>query len=193
MKIGYARVSTKEQNLDRQIDALQACGCEKIFSDQISGAKKDRPELNMMKAQLREGDVVVIDKLDRLGRSLKDLISIVSDFESKGISFVSLKDHMDTTTPSGKLIFHIFASLAEFERSLISERTKAGLAAAKARGRLGGRRPGLSDEAKKTAMAAETLYKAGDHSVSEMCEQLGISRPTLYNYLRHRKVEIRAN
>ncbi|MDG2448308.1 MAG: recombinase family protein [Saprospiraceae bacterium] len=193
MKIGYARVSTREQNLDRQIDALNAAGCEKIFSDKISGAKFDRPELQMMQSQLREGDIVVIDKLDRLGRSLKDLISIVQGFEDRGVSFISLKDNMDTSTPSGKLIFHIFASLAEFERALISERTKSGLAAAKARGRLGGRRPGLTDNAKRTAMAAETLYKTGEYSVSQMCEQLGISRPTLYSYLRSRDVGIGAN
>ncbi len=190
MKIGYARVSTKDQNLDRQIDSLTAAGCEKIFSDKLSGAKFDRPELNLLKAQLRPGDIVVIDKLDRLGRSLKDLITIVSEFEANGISFVSLQDNIDTTTASGKLIFHIFASLAEFERSLISERTKAGLTAARARGRLGGRPKGLSDEAKKTAMAAETLYKNQQHSVSEICRQLSISKPTLYNYLRSRNVQI---
>jgi len=190
MKIGYARVSTKEQNLHRQIDSLKAEGCEKIFSDKISGAKFDRPELNLLKAQLRSGDIVVIDKLDRLGRSLKDLISIVSEFESAGVSFISLQDNIDTTTASGKLIFHIFASLAEFERSLISERTKAGLTAARARGRLGGRPKGLSEEAKKTAMAAETLYRTKQHSVSEICRQLSISKPTLYNYLRSRNVQI---
>ncbi len=190
MKIGYARVSTKEQNLHRQIDSLKAAGCEKIFADKISGAKFNRPELNLLKAQLRSGDIVVIDKLDRLGRSLKDLISIVSEFESDGVSFISLQDNIDTTTASGKLIFHIFASLAEFERSLISERTKAGLTAARARGRLGGRPKGLSEEAKKTAMAAETLYRTKQHSVSEICGQLGISKPTLYNYLRSRNVQI---
>ena len=190
MKLGYARVSTKEQNLDRQMDSLTAAGCEKIFCDKMSGAKWDRPELNMLKAQLRAGDIVVIDKLDRLGRSLKDLIEIVSEFESNGISFISLQDNIDTTTASGKLIFHIFASLAEFERSLISERTRSGLTAARARGRVGGRPKGLSDEAKKTAMAAETLYKTGDQSIIEICRQLSISKPTLYRYLRYRKVGI---
>ena len=190
MKIGYARVSTKDQKLDRQIDSLTAAGCEKIFSDKMSGAKFDRPELNLLKAQLRPGDIVVIDKLDRLGRSLKDLIAIVSEFESNDVSFISLQDNIDTTTASGKLIFHIFASLAEFERSLISERTKSGLAAARARGRRGGRPKGLSDEAKKTAMAAETLYRTKQHSVSDICGQLGISKPTLYSYLRSRDVEI---
>ena len=190
MKLGYARVSTKDQKLDRQIDSLTAAGCEKIFSDKMSGAKFDRPELNMLKAQLRSGDIVVIDKLDRLGRSLKDLIEIVSELESNGVGFISLQDNIDTTTASGKLIFHIFASLAEFERSLISERTRSGLTAARARGRVGGRPKGLTDEAKRTAMAAETLYKTGDQGVSEICRQLGISKPTLYNYLRHRKVDI---
>jgi DNA invertase Pin-like site-specific DNA recombinase len=156
----------------------------------MSGSKFDRPELQMMQSQLREGDTVVIDKLDRLGRSLKDLISIVQGFQDKGVAFVSLKDNMDTSTPSGKLIFHIFASLAEFERELISERTKAGLTAARARGRLGGRPKGLSDEAKRIALAAETLYKSGDHSITEIYRQLGISKPTLYNYLKYRKVAI---
>lgn len=190
MRIGYARVSTKDQNLDRQIDSLTAAGCEKIFSDKISGVKFERPELTMLTSQIRSGDVVVIYKLDRLGRSLKDLLTIVSDFEEKGVSFISLQDNIDTTTASGKLIFHIFASLAEFERDLISERTKAGLSAARARGRMGGRPKGLSDEAKKTALAAETLYRTGDHSISEICGQLGISKPTLYNYLRSRNVLI---
>ena len=190
MKLGYARVSTKDQKLDRQIDSLTAAGCEKIFSDKMSGAKFDRPELNMLKAQLRSGDIVVIDKLDRLGRSLKDLIEIVSELESNGVGFISLQDNIDTTTASGKLIFHIFASLAEFERSLISERTKSGLTAARARGRVGGRPKGLTDEAKRTAMAAETLYRTKQHSVREICGQLGISKPTLYNYLRSRDVEI---
>ena len=193
MKIGYARVSTKEQNLDRQIDALMAAGCEKVFSDKMSGTKFDRPELLMMQSQLRDGDSVVIDKLDRLGRSLKDLIAIVQRFQDRGVSFISLKDNMDTSTPSGKLIFHIFASLAEFESDLISERTKAGLSAARARGRLGGRPKGLSDNAKRSALAAETLYKQGEHSVSEICLQLGISKPTLYNYLRSRSVAIGAS
>ncbi len=146
------------------------------------------PELNLLKSQLRSGDVVVVDKLDRFGRSLKDLIALMSDLESQDVSFLSLKDSIDTTTASGKLIFHIFASLAEFETNLISERTHSGLAAARARGRMGGRPKGLTDEAKRTAMAAETLYKQGEHSVSEICLQLGISKPTLYNYLRSRNV-----
>ena len=188
MKIGYARVSTKDQKLDRQIDSLTAAGCEKIFSDKMSGAKFDRPELNMLKAQLRSGDIIVIDKLDRLGRSLKDLIEIVSELESNGVGFISLQDNIDTTTASGKLIFHIFASLAEFDRSLISERTRSGLTAA--RGRVGGRPKGLTDEAKKTAMAAETLYRTKQHSVREICEQLGISKPTLYSYLKGRGVVV---
>ena len=189
MKIGYARVSTKDQNLDRQIDALQQAGCEKIFSEQISGAKKERPELNMLLSQIRDGDQLVINKLSRLGRSLKDLIKIVSDLEDRGVTFISLKDAIDTSSASGRLVFHIFASLAEFERDLISERTKAGLASAKSRGRMGGRPRGLSADAQKTAMAAETLYKDGEYSVQEICDQLSISKPTLYNYLRWRKIK----
>jgi len=190
MKIGYARVSTKEQNLDRQLDALKEAGCEKIFSEQISGATKERPELIMLLAQIRDGDQLVVDKLSRLGRSLKDLIQIVADLEKQNVTFISLKDSIDTSTATGRLVFHIFASLAEFERDLISERTHAGLASAKARGRQGGRPKGLTEKAKKTAALAETLYKSGDYSVREICEQLGISKPTVYNYLRARSVSI---
>ncbi len=190
MKFGYARVSTREQSLNRQIDALTTAGCEKIFKEKVSGAKSDRLELRLLQSQLRAGDTVVIDKLDRLGRSLKDLIAIVSTLEERGVSFISLQDNIDTSTASGKLIFHIFASLAEFERDLIRERTHAGLSAARARGRKGGRPKGLSDKAKRTAITAETLYKSGEHTIKEICEQLSISKPTLYSYLRSRNVSI---
>jgi len=190
MKFGYARVSTKEQELHLQIDALQKAGCTKIFQEKFTGATKERPELQKLLAQLRPDDVVVIWKLDRLGRSLKDLISIVTEIQDKGAGLQSLNDHIDTTTPQGKLTFHLFAALAEFERDIIRERTKAGLEAARARGRKGGRPKGLSKKAQHTAILAENYYKEGELSINEICEQLGISRRTLYNYLRHRGVEI---
>jgi len=190
MKFGYARVSTKEQELHLQIDALEKAGCTKIFQEKFTGATKERPELQKLLAQLRPDDVVVIWKLDRLGRSLKALIAIVTEIQEKGAGLQSLNDHIDTTTPQGKLTFHLFAELAEFERDIIRERTKAGLEAARARGRKGGRPEGLSKKAQHTAMLAESYYKEGKLSINEICEVLGISRRTLYNYLRHRGVEI---
>ena len=150
MKIGYARVSTKDQNLELQTEALQKAGCEKIYKETQS-AVKERPELQSMLNHLRQGDVVVVWKLDRLGRSLKHLIDLVTGFREKGIEFISLNDSIDTTTVQGRLTFNIFASFAEFERELIRERTMAGLQAARERGRIGGRKKGLSPEAKRTA------------------------------------------
>jgi len=191
MKIGYARVSTQEQNLDLQIDALKKAGCKKIYKEQVSGsAKAHRPELEKLLEHLRSGDIIVVWKLDRLGRSLKNLIDLVNVFNEKGVGLKSLNDPIDTTSAQGKLVFNIFASLAEFEREVIRERTMAGLAAARARGRKGGRPKGLSKEAQKTAMACETLYKEKNHTVKEMCEQLGISKRTFYSYLRFRGVKI---
>jgi len=194
-KIGYARVSTKEQNLNLQIDALKKEGCKKkdIFTEKVSGAKKDRPQLQKMIDHLRKGDVVVIWKLDRLGRSLKDLIDLVSKFNEMGVGLKSINDPIDTTTAQGKLIFNIFASLAEFEREVIRERTKAGLEAARARGRVGGRPKGLSKEAQSKAEFAALLYqKRGDEelSIKEICERVGCSKPTLYNYLRAEGIQI---
>jgi DNA invertase Pin-like site-specific DNA recombinase len=171
MKIGYARVSTQEQNLALQVDALQGAGCQKLYEEKITGSARLRPELQKMLEQLREKDVVVIWKLDRLARSLKDLVSLA---------------------PHGKLTFHLFAALAEFERDIIRERTKAGLAAARARGRKGGRPKGLSKKAQHTAIIAEKLYREGNLTVKEICEQLSISKGTLYNYLRYRGVEVGA-
>lgn len=190
MKIGYARTSTQDQNLDLQTDALKKAGCKKIFNEKISGSSRNRPELDKLLEQLRSGDVVHIWKLDRLGRSLKDLISIVTEIENKGAFLVSLQDKIDTTTPGGRLIFHIFASLAEFERDVIRERTNAGLAAARARGRKGGRPKGLSKKAQDKAIIAETLYKKGEMTTFEICDHLSISRRTLYNYLHHRGVKL---
>ena len=190
MKIGYARVSTKEQLLDLQQDALSKAGCRKIYSEKVTSAKADRPQLNEMMGQLRPGDVIVVWKLDRLGRSLRDLVNLVSKFQELGVGFQSLQDNIDTTTPTGKLTFHLFAALAEFERDIIRTRTKAGLEAARARGRKGGRPKGLSKKAQDKARLAESLYNEKQHSISEICEYLSISRPTLYRYLRTRGVTI---
>lgn len=192
MLIGYARVSTKDQNLELQWDALTKAGCEMIFQEKASGIKADRPELEKMMSQLRKGDVVCIYKLDRLGRSLKNLLELIAEFEKRGVGLRSLTDSIDTTTPQGRLVLNIFASLAEFERDLIRERTKAGLEAARARGRKGGRRSGLSAEAQKKAMLAEMYYKEEKLGVDEIAKTVGISKMTLYKYLRLRGVPISA-
>ncbi|QIP15714.1 recombinase family protein [Spirosoma aureum] len=189
MKIGYARVSTIEQNLDLQLNALTAAGCEQIYQDKISGSGTDRPQLQLMIDRLRGGDEVVVWKLDRLGRSLPHLVELVNGFSDKGVGFTSLNDQIDTSTPSGKLIFHIFCSLAEYERSLIRERTTAGLAAAKLKGKVGGKPKGLSDEAKKTARVAESLYKEG-YAIKLIADQLSLSRQTVYTYLKFRRVDL---
>jgi len=185
MKLGYARVSTKEQKLDLQLDALKKAGCGKIFSDVISGAAKDRPNLDKMLEQLRAGDTVVVYKLDRLGRSLRHLVNLINFFMEKGVHFQSLSDNIDTNSPQGKLMFNIMASLAEFERDLIRERTKAGLEAARIRGKKGGRPKGLSKEAENIAYAAKSLYQERKLSVQEIANRLGISKATLYKYLRY--------
>jgi len=190
MKIGYARVSTKDQDLSLQIDALEDAGCKQIYKEHISGSTKDRPELQKMLEQLRDGDVIIIWKLDRLARSLKDLVGLVSEIQERGAGLNSLHDHIDTTTPHGKFTFHLFAALAEFERDIIRERINAGLAAARARGRKGGRPKGLSKKAQHTAIIAERLYEEGNLTIKEICEQLSISKMTLYNYLRYRGVKI---
>ncbi len=148
MIIGYARVSTTDQNLDVQIDALAAAGAARLFSERISGANRERPELDKMLDQLRDGDVVVVTKYDRLARSLRDLLDIVEAIKERGAGFRSLAEDIDTTTPAGELIFHVFASIAHFERRRIAERTLEGLAAARKRGRVGGRPPALSPDQK---------------------------------------------
>lgn len=189
MKIGYARISTREQKLDMQVDALTKAGCEKLYTETVSGGK-ERPILNKLIEDLRPKDTLVIWKLDRLGRSLKHLVELVNEFEKRDIGLLSLNDPVDTTTAQGRLNFNIFASLAEFEKDLIKERTNAGLTAARARGRIGGRPKGLSKENESTACAAETLYREGKFSVNQIAKQLGIVKATLYKYLRHRGVEI---
>jgi DNA invertase Pin-like site-specific DNA recombinase len=184
MLVGYARVSTSDQTLDLQKDALEKIGCTKIFTDIISGAKVERKGLEEALHYVREGDTLVVWRLDRLGRSLKHLIEVVSDLEKRGIGFKSLTESIDTTTSGGKLVFHLFGALAEFERNLIRERTNAGLLAARARGRKGGRPKSLTE--KKVAMAHE-LYKNKNNSISEICKSLNISRATLYRYLQVQK------
>ena len=181
MLIGYARVSTSDQKLDLQIDALKQADCEKIYSDIASGAKAERKQLTEALEYLRKGDILVVWKLDRLGRSLKHLIQIVSELETKGIGFKSLKESIDTTTGSGKLIFHIFGALAEFEREIIRERTKAGLESARARGRFGGRPKKMTES--KIAMA-KTLYDDKTIAIKDICERFGISKTSLYSYLK---------
>jgi len=181
MQIGYARVSTHEQNLDLQKDALGKAGCEKIVVDVASGKKAQRSGLDQVRELLRKGDVLVVWRLDRLGRSLKHLIELMTELEQAGIGFQSLQEHIDTTPPGGKLVFHIFGALAEFERNLIQERTKAGLDAARARGRKGGRPKSLN--AQQRALALD-LYAQRKHTVEEICRTLGISKPTLYAHVR---------
>ena len=189
-KVGYARVSTAQQSPQLQIDALQSAGCQKIYQEMASGAKAQRPQLEQMLAQLRSGDVLVVWKLDRLGRSLTHLVQLVNQLLEQDVGLQSLNDPIDTTSAQGRLMFNIFASLAEFERELIGERTQAGLKSARARGRTGGRPKGLSEQAKLTAAAAESLYQEGKLSVRRISRQLDISTGTLYSYLRYRGVKI---
>lgn len=186
--VGYARVSSAEQNLDLQHDALEAAGCAKVFQDKASGTKEARPGLEEALAYLRPGDTFVVWRLDRLGRSLKHLIEVVTELQEREIGFRSLQESIDTTTSGGKLIFQIFGALAEFEHNLIRERTKAGLAAARARGRKGGR------PRKLTAKNEELLYRlydSQDHTIAEICTMVGISRSGLYEYLNRRKAAAR--
>lgn len=192
MKLGYARVSTKDQNFELQEDALLKAGCEKIYKEVASGAKQDRPTLTSLIDNCREGDTIIIWKLDRLGRSLKHLVELVNILIKQKVGLISLNDPIDTTTPQGRLVFNMFSSLAEFERELIRERTQAGLSSARARGRVGGRPKGISRTAQATACAAETLYLERKLGVQEIAERLNISKKTLYAYLRHRNVAIGA-
>jgi len=176
MIIGYARVSTSEQDTSLQLDALHSAGCERIYQESKSGKTKDRPELTRCIDALREGDTLIVWRLDRLGRSLKDLVEIIAALEERNIGFKSLNEAIDTTNAGGKLIFHIFAALAEFERSLIQERTKAGLAAARARGRKGGRPKKLtSDQIRK----AKAMLSDPEMTKTEVAKHFGVSRVTL--------------
>jgi DNA invertase Pin-like site-specific DNA recombinase len=180
-RIGYARVSTDDQHLDLQLDALREAGCSRVFTEKASGALDDRPELARLLDHLRKGDTVVVWRLDRLGRSLRHLIEIVAEFDERGVAFQSLTEGINTTTPGGKLVFHLFGALAEFERALIQERTRAGLAAARARGRKGGRPRKLTEQ--KLAVA-RSMYEDGKHTLAEIADVLGVSRSTLHRGLR---------
>ena len=181
MQIGYARVSTEDQNLDLQNDALKQAGCDKIIEEKASGAKTDRTGLVEALSYLRKGDTLVVWKLDRLGRSLQHLIQVVNQLREKGIYFRSIQESLDTSSSGGKLIFHIFGALAEFERDVIRDRTMAGLAAARARGRVGGRPKIMTD---KKVRLAKTLLADHTNTIDDVCETLGVSRATLYRYLK---------
>ncbi|WP_254448877.1 recombinase family protein [Spirosoma rhododendri] len=189
MLFGYARVSTQDQNLDLQLDDLTKAGCQRVFQEKVSSAKA-RPQLQKMLDILREGDTVIVWKLDRLGRSLKELFTLVDDFQRKGIGFRSLNDAIDTTTAQGRLVFNLFASLAEFERDMIRERTKTGLAAARARGRVGGRPKGLSVQAQAKARAVKTMHGLKNHTILDICQLFHLSRATVYRYLAWREETI---
>ena len=184
MRIGYARVSTTDQSLDLQTDALKKSGCEKIFTDHgVSGAKTERPGLDEALGHVRKGDVLVIWKLDRLGRSLRHLLSIIEDLRQRGANFASIQDGFDTSTASGKMVFSVIGAMAEYERNLARERTKAGLASARARGRKGGRPKQLDEGQVKVAIA---LAEAGELMIREICEQVGCSRSTYYRQVAPR-------
>ena len=177
---GYARVSTEQQNLDRQLDMLQKYGVDFIYNEKMTGTKRNRPELEKLLERLTEGDTVVVESLSRLGRSTKDLIWLMETFNSKGVNLVSLKESIDTTTSTGKLLFTLMSALAQFERDVLADRTKEGLAAARARGRKGGRKPIDSDAVRK----AVKLYKTCQYTVSEITELTGVRKTTLYKNLK---------
>lgn len=186
MLIGYARISTADQNDHLQQDALKKAGCTKIFSDTVSGSIKERPALSKAMAMLREGDTLVLWRLDRWGRSLQDLITNANELEKMGVGFMSLTESINTGTPAGKMVFHIFGALAEFERNLIIERTNAGLAAARARGKFGGRPRTVNINKMKHAIK---LYHEGETSIKEICELASITKPTLYKYIKDAEVK----
>lgn len=181
MDVGYVRVSKREQNPDLQRRELTSAGCERIFEERISSREQTRPQLEAALDYCRDGDVLVVWKLDRLGRSIKELIELVNELKDRGVGFKSLRESLDTTTPGGKLVFHVFASIAEFERDVIRERTMAGLEAARARGRKGGRKRAMDE--KKISLASKLMR---DHKtpITEVCEAVGVSKATLYRYLK---------
>ncbi len=184
MLIGYARVSTQDQTLHLQKDALEKLGCNKIFTDTASGAKAERIGLEEALEYVREGDTLVVWRLDRLGRSLKHLIETITELNNRKIGFKSIQESIDTTTSGGKLVFHIFGALAEFERDIIRERTQAGLTAARARGRLGGRPKAKALNTPKKITLAQSLYNDKNNTIDEICKTLNISRATLYRYIQ---------
>lgn len=186
MKIGYARVSTQDQNLDRQLDNLRAAGCERIFNEKMTGTKSDRPELKTMLLTLRSGDILVIDSFSRLSRSTKDLLELVEKLTNMGVHLVSLKENLDTTTATGKLMLTMLSALSQFERDLIAERTADGLKAARARGRCGGRPRSGSDKDRQQALA---MYDANVMSNAEIAARFGVSQSTLSRWIQTRKQE----
>ena len=177
MTFGYARISTTQQDEALQLDALTQAGCTRIYTDTASGAAQSRPALDELLEHLRPGDTIVVWRLDRLGRSLRHLVELVAMLEEQHVGLRSLTESIDTTTPGGKLIFHVFAALAEFERELIRERTYAGLAAARARGRVGGRPSVWTDEKRTLALS---MYESQEHDVSTIARILGVSRASVY-------------
>lgn len=177
---GYARVSTEAQNLDRQLDALEKYGVDMIYNEKMTGTKKNRPELTKLLDRITEGDTVVVESLSRLGRSTKDLIELTEIFQSKGVNLVSLKESIDTNSPTGKLLFTLMSAIAQFERDVIADRTREGLESARARGRTGGRPRADNEQVRK----AVKLYKTGQYSVKEIEELTGIKKSTLYRNLK---------
>lgn len=189
MKIGYGRVSSQEQHPEAQEDALLMAGCDKVFIDKASGKLASRPELDKCLAALREGDSLVITKLDRLGRSLKNLIALAEELKERGVALVVLDQGIDTSTPIGRMFYQILGAVAEFERELIVERTKDGLAAARARGRTGGRKKALGT--RQARLARDMYDEVGEdgkrvHTVAAIAKELGVSRPTIYRYLEEK-------
>lgn len=184
MKIGYARVSTRDQSLDMQVEALQNSGCEKIYQEKISGSTKDRPELAKLLEHLREGDTLIVWRLDRLGRSLKNIIDLVLDLSQKKVNIKGLTDGVDTGTTNGRLFLNFMASFAEYERELIKERTKAGLSAARTKGRMGGRPKGMKPEAIAKIKILRSLCQDTSKQPKEIYEPLGITRPSFYRYIK---------
>ena len=185
MIVGYARVSTEDQTTASQLPDLKKAGCTKIFQETLSGGLRERPELDACLARLRKGDTLVVWRLDRLGRSLRDLLDIVSGLEKQGVTFISLKERFDTSTAAGRFIFHVFASLTQFDRELIRERTKAGLAAARARGRMGGRVRKLSPQ---QATVVKTLWASKKHTKREIGLQFGVSKNTIDRIVRPQRI-----
>ena len=193
MRLGYARVSTEDQNLDLQTDALAKAGCKKIYQEKISSTQASRPALEQLLTHLRPGDTLIVWKLGRLGRSLKDHIGLINKFATKGVNFISVNEKIDTSTPTGQLVFHIFCALAEFEREIIRQRTLTGLQAARASKQVLGRPKGLSKAAQQKAQVAASLYREGALTTADICKQPQISTPTLYRYLKDQNTPLRAD
>ncbi len=181
MKVGYIRTSKKDQNPELQRRELEAFGCERFFEEQISSRKEGRPQLRAAMDYCREGDEFVVWKLDRFGRSLQELIELVNELKGRGVEFVSLRESLDTTTPGGRLVYHVFGAVAEFERDVIRERTMAGLEAARARGRKGGRKRAMDE---RKIVLASKLMRDRDTKIGEVCEAVGVSKATIYRYLK---------